>query len=371
MTNRIKVSKPAINIREELADLKQDTGLKGQELMRADTAQEARTAIGAGRKNMIINGGMDVAQRGTTGTCSSDAYGQYKSVDRWSLYYNGSTVAQTEVNIPDGTNSLVKAAKVTVSTTTHPRPWFGQRIEHGSKLLNNKTVSLSFWGRSNTTLDAVFEFRFQDAVTNATNVVNGWNGVQGYEFTLTSEWIKYEWTGVLVDTSVNNTRVIDLLIDAEPNNWSNNDWLEVTQVQLELGSVATEFEHRSYGEELALCQRYYYRISGGDYSWITEVQRHNSTGFRSVISLPVPLRDAPEISHSGLAYWHNNGSMQTGTSSIGLGYTDTTNTVNITQLNIEWIPTYMSLTSDGNLSAMLSFANSPGWGSYLAFESEL
>jgi hypothetical protein len=261
----ITASKPAINIREKLAELDQPQGIKGTEVLRADTADEARNAIGArGRKNLIINGGFDVAQRGTTGTCSTDNYGQYLSVDRWSLYYNGSTVAQTEVNIPDGTNSLVKAAKVTVNNTTDERPWFSQRIEHGSKLLNNKTVSLSFWGRGNTTLDAKFRFRFQDDATAATNVVNGWSVTDdGYEFTLTSEWIKYEWTGVLVDTSVNNTRVLDLVVDAPTSTWSSGDWMEITQVQLELGDQATEFEHRSYGEELALCQRYYHRIHSG------------------------------------------------------------------------------------------------------------
>ena len=78
----IKVSKPAINIREELADLKQDTGLKGQELMRADTAQEARTAIGAGRKNLIINGGFDVWQRGTSASGTSNFF----TTDRWSSH---------------------------------------------------------------------------------------------------------------------------------------------------------------------------------------------------------------------------------------------------------------------------------------------
>ena len=78
----IKVSKPAINIREELADLKQDTGLKGQELMRADTAQEARTAIGAGRRNIIINGDMRVAQRSTSVAGLGDGDEGYVTLDR-------------------------------------------------------------------------------------------------------------------------------------------------------------------------------------------------------------------------------------------------------------------------------------------------
>ena len=51
----VKISKPAINIRAELADLKKPTGLAGEAMLKAETPQEQFNLIGAGRKNLIIN----------------------------------------------------------------------------------------------------------------------------------------------------------------------------------------------------------------------------------------------------------------------------------------------------------------------------
>ena len=62
----IRVSKPEFNLREKLTELDKPTGLKGTELMRSETTQEARDLVGAGRRNKIINGAMQVSQRGTS-----------------------------------------------------------------------------------------------------------------------------------------------------------------------------------------------------------------------------------------------------------------------------------------------------------------
>jgi len=62
----IQVTKEPINLREKLNELETNKGLKGNEILQAETAQEVRSLIGAGRKNLIINGGFDVWQRGTS-----------------------------------------------------------------------------------------------------------------------------------------------------------------------------------------------------------------------------------------------------------------------------------------------------------------
>ena len=54
----VRVNKPAFNIREKLSELERPIGVKGNELMGAETAQDARDFISAGRKNMVINGDM-------------------------------------------------------------------------------------------------------------------------------------------------------------------------------------------------------------------------------------------------------------------------------------------------------------------------
>ena len=73
---------------------------------------------------------------------------------------------------------------------------------------------------------------------------------------------------------------------------SSGDYIEFTDFQLELGSVATDFEHRSYGEELALCQRYYQRgISNGALG-VSVHSTQATFGFR----LPVEMRSEPTVS---------------------------------------------------------------------------
>ena len=83
----VKVSKPAINIREKLSELQKPSGITGEALLRADTVQDVRDSINAGRKNLLINGDMQVSQRiGTTAATITD--GSY-GLDRWNAYASG------------------------------------------------------------------------------------------------------------------------------------------------------------------------------------------------------------------------------------------------------------------------------------------
>ena len=77
----VKVSKPAINVREELADLKKPTGIAGQAMLAAETPQEQFQLIGAGRKNLLINGDMRIAQRSVSESVSTSDV--YKTLDRF------------------------------------------------------------------------------------------------------------------------------------------------------------------------------------------------------------------------------------------------------------------------------------------------
>ncbi len=240
----IKVTKPEINIREELADLKQDTGLKGQELMRADTAQEARTAIGAGRKNLIINGDFSVSQRGDyTSATALTSTGTYH-LDRWTAKTMGGSSGtiqhKTDQTLPNGvvTNSL----RLTLTSAASTYYALVQWIE-GYKQFRGQTTTLSFWYKSNTDQ----ALNYYNYVTQTHIDVPNTNGV----------WKKFSHTYTWGATGTTNTR-----IEFYPHQLTLPDdaYIEIAQVQLEFGSVATEFEHRSYGEELALCQRYYERF---------------------------------------------------------------------------------------------------------------
>ena len=61
----VRIEKPALNLREEINRLDKPTGIAGEAMLRAETPQEQFNLIGAGRRNLIINGAMQVAQRGT------------------------------------------------------------------------------------------------------------------------------------------------------------------------------------------------------------------------------------------------------------------------------------------------------------------
>ena len=76
------------------------------------------------------------------------------------------------------------------------------------------------------------------------------------------------------------------------------DW-SITGVQLEEGSVATDFEHRSFGQELVLCQRYFFNITGDNNTKSSVLGYANSSSnFRAVVNFPVPMRANPTFSGS-------------------------------------------------------------------------
>jgi hypothetical protein len=391
----VKITKPEINIREKIAELDKPSGIAGEAMLRAETVAEQQALIGVGRRNLIINGAMNVSQRGTTFDKDSFTGAKYYSLDRFHIQSDIPSCDHTTTQTTDAPEGFSHSLKYTQDTTASTYPAYSSqyhRFRHhlegqDCKQLQNKPCVLSFWVKSS--IVGKFDVAIFAPNSSSNHMVlpynihsaNTWEKKElsfigpaeitagAVTLSLDLQWqlarsgTSYQTsaTNVWGATNLSSPDSTDAIIKTAGATW------QITGIQLELGKVATPFEHRSYGEELALCQRYYQRITGGGYTWITEVQRHNSTGFRSVLHLPVPLRVVPSISYSNLAYWYNNGSLNAGTQSISVGYTATGRT-DISHLNLEYIPTTMGLTTDGNLSAMLSFTSA---GGYLAFSSEL
>jgi len=285
----VRVNKSSFNIREKLSELERPIGLKGSELMRAETAQEARDFVSAGRKNLIINGDMRIAQRSTS---SSTIIGNdYRSLDRWRIQFSGytavtGTTSQSSESPPGFNNSLrvnITGPEGLASGDLGTIRYYieaqdCQQFAYGTS--QAKTLTLSFWIRSSVTgtytiglyqdddgrqvtlpytIDTAdtWEYKVITIPPDTTGVIDDDNGVGlqiSWNFSAGSNYTGTDHTGwgVYANGRWANGQTADLLGVA-----SN---LYLTGVQLEVGKNATEFEHRSYGEELALCQRYFQSI---------------------------------------------------------------------------------------------------------------
>jgi len=305
----VKVSKAALNLREELADLRKPSSIAGEALLRADSVQEQRDLIGAGRRNLLINGDMRVVQRGTTFTRSGSGWGYFGSMDRWAVYY-GNTVFNQTTGIIDG--QYKHYARITNNGTAPDNYFIYQKIENGSRILSGKEITISFMAKSANSTPLRVRGRFFDHALESGSTDSGLK-----MFSLTPEWQKYSYTYTPVDTSTNLTRDFTIIIDTNGVN-GLSDGYDITNVQLELGSVATEFEHRSYGEELALCQRYFYQMSSSGSGYIASIVNR---GIRYMTDKIPSMRGTPALSYDNAQVSVDGGNYTNVTPSI-VSYTD-------------------------------------------------
>ena len=318
----VKISKPAVNLREELADLKKPTGIAGEAMLRAETPQEQFQLIGAGRRNWVINGDIQVSQRGTFSSATASSHNGY-TVDRWKTTTVGvnATVQKQSVTLPNGWEA--NSTKTAASTTASSGAYIGQNqtIEDGQRILRSGgTWTVSAWIKTNR----------NDVVIRLGGVKNVGEPAVG-----DGQWHYYSVTFEYTTGGSGDQGIGFLTYDNGSTAITTGDYIEFTQFQLELGKVATPFEHRSYGEELALCQRYYYRIQNeiSDNGFFAVGQVRDATRAYAVIHLPVSMRTYPqEMDQTGTAtdyaVWHGN-NVTTNCSSVPLIQGSTKNTARV------------------------------------------
>ena len=272
-------------------------------------------------RNLIINGAMRVAQRGTgdTGVTAGPSW----AADRFRLNVLSCgtwTTANTTSNLPSGFSNSIKVDCTTAkaSLTGTDNCFFSQYVEaqnlvhldYGSSTA--KQITLSFWVKSNKTGDYVVELDHGDAAT--------FNGIK-YTINSANTW-EYKTLTYVGDTSnaINNDNGVGLFVQwclaagptlssgtFQSNTWqtttanrfagqtnladsTDNEW-SITGVQLEVGTRATPFEHRSYDDELDRCWRYYQRFN------FTDAQ------YQSITILTVP-GTSTSTTGRGPIYWH-------------------------------------------------------------------
>ena len=287
----VRVNKPAINLREELADLRKPTGIAGEAMLRAETPQEQFNLIGAGRRNLIINGGQQISQRGnyTSATATASVY----RLDRWRIDSNLSsyTIQQTSVDVPDMPVKGYSQKVAAVSSSTQAYMGSRQKIEF-PELYAGRTFTYSAYVRSNNPNARLTCYMQTSAQVVYSDTHSGNGQWERLSVTFT---VKNGLTSWFCDVFLANSGIGGVVINS-------GDYIEFTGVQLEVGKVATPFEHRSYGEELALCQRYYWKsdtvsIKGYYFEGVAQ----NGTYAHLEKDFPVTMRADPTASLVGSA----------------------------------------------------------------------
>ena len=260
----VRVNKQAFNIREKLSELERPIGVKGNELMRAETAQDARDLVSAGRKNIIINGAMEVAQRSTSVTGETSA-GAYLTVDRFANHGSGGTYNSSQETVTNGgmTGLPIKFKKYFKfsATTGANNCGIWQTIEDVRTVQGEHTFS--FYARGINPGGGSLEIDSRQYFNGSTEV----DSIIG-NFSVTDTWQRFTFTFTLASLSgktIGSDNYNRFFIRQPNADNSTNAWhIDTTGWQIESGRNATEFEHRSYAEELALCKRYYQRWNGND-----------------------------------------------------------------------------------------------------------
>lgn len=208
-------------------------------------AQSAAPGVTVGFRNRIINGAMQIWQRGTSFSASGSGY---YTADRWQTLGQTGTYSQSS-DAPTGfKNSL------SISCTSTYYGTIAQRIEaQNSYDLAGQSVTVSFWAKATTGGASGLGIAL-DYANASDNFSSTTNFASTSTAALTSTWTKY--TATFNSLNANVTNGLQLYIYNLAGGAAAITYL-ISGVQLEVGTSATNFDYRPYGTELALCQRYF------------------------------------------------------------------------------------------------------------------
>jgi len=350
-------------------------------------------------RNLIINGAMQVAQRGTSFTSTGH------TLDRMQmLTANTDNVAFTTTQsstAPDGFANSLKVDITTAETTLDSNELFrllykieGQDLQHlnyGSSAATSAT--LSFYVRSNVTGVYTVEFRLNAAGTSTIT--------KQYTISSADTWERKELTlpantATAIDNDNTNGLEISFALAAGSNfttgslgtSWAStatasryagqaanvmsstsNEWY-ITGIQLELGEQATPFEHEPYAVTLRKAQRYHYRrdITIYDVAAMGGVNSTNRGAY--LLNIPTAMRAKPSCSQgSNIQCWYSAGGAVTAQDNLVVVYMDN----DATEFNQVYImaDANATLASVGHPLALTSFHSSGTADSHVSLDAEL
>jgi hypothetical protein len=304
-----------------------------------DSSLQGAAASPFGLKNRIINGAMVIAQRGTSFSFASGSGAAFYGADRFNtLDYNWSagsniTVSNETSVVPSGFTNSYKWANGATGLTFGSGGYQSilQLIE-GFNIADcySKTVTLSFWVRASTA--GTYSVNFMNdsgsyeryiVKTYTINTANTWEqktiSIDMSAGTSAGTWNTTNGQGLgvawVLGTASNRTGNSALDTWTTPGSYHfattssvqlsaiANSTFYITGVQLEIGSSATPFERRLYNQELANCQRYYFKdITSNNYGSFAMGSVYSATTAQIVYPHKVTMRTAsPTVSVSGVA----------------------------------------------------------------------
>ena len=282
-----------------------------------------------GRRNMVINGAMQVAQRGTSSSTTSSGYKTVDRINNVASNLGASNNNITMSQVTDAPTGFSNSFKVNIDAAESPlsnagtsfdirQRFEGQNLQHLKKGTSDaEKVTLSFYVKSNKTGTYIVQLLDKD---------NNRNISKSYTIDSSSTW-EYKTITFEGDTTGtfdnDNARSLDLIFalfkgttytsGTLATSWEsqtnaneavgqvnladtlNNFW-QITGVQLEVGEQATPFEHLSYGETEKLCQRYYYKQADGSENASQSVGvafMESSSVVVCCVDLPTTMRASP------------------------------------------------------------------------------
>lgn len=307
----VKIAKPKIETRQKFEELRKPSGIAGESMLRAKTAEEQQALLGVGRKNLLINSAFQISQRGDyTSATSMTTNGYVFGVDRWNN--NTSNVAATFQQLTGYPTANENYMRMVATSSASGYYRMFQRVEGN---FEGRVLTFSAWVKSNDS-DARL-------ITIATG---GWVSNNKAKHSGSGLWEKLTLTVTAGDFD-NPHFVIGNMSAAHGNTTvTAGDYIEVANPQVEIGTVSTPLEYRTIAEESTLCKRYFQSFVGPSYSGIAVGQVFNATS--SMFSLTFSdMRAAPTASFSNLivtdriAYDSNISSFQvqgTGINTIGI-----------------------------------------------------
>jgi hypothetical protein len=355
----------------------------------SDTSNQSSAASPYVLKNRIINGAMVIDQRNAGASLTITANPQY-TVDRWFAgVTNASKISvQQSSTAPAGfTNSMLVTSLAATTPGTNDVYYIQQSIEGYNVadldfgLATAKTITISFWVRSSLTgtFGAVllnagsnrsFPFNYTISTANtwtqvsqtiAGDTTGTWNTTNGTGFQLrfglgagsTYQGVAGSWGTTNAVTTTTATNVLA----------SSSNYIYFTGVQLEIGSTATPFERRLYNQELANCQRYYWRVNAqSSYTPYGNGWNASTSAGQMVVKHPVTMRSKPtSIDYSLLS------STQLGASEalVATASLDSTNNLGTDASTISIASSALFTTGFATLTAKASTS------SYLGLSAEL